>query len=44
METDEFKSVNLLMNGGSCNKLVFRIDDNDVYIVGMFHNLEDYFS
>ncbi len=23
-------------------KMVFRIDDNDVYVVGLFHNLEDY--
>ena len=23
-------------------KLVFRIDDNDVYVVGLFHDLEDY--
>ena len=23
-------------------KIVFRIDDNDVYVVGLFHDLEDY--
>lgn len=23
-------------------KIVFRIDDTDVYVVGMFHDLEDY--
>ena len=23
-------------------KMVFRIDDNDVYVVGLFHDLEDY--
>jgi hypothetical protein len=25
-------------------KLIFRIEDNAVYIVGMFHDLEDYVS
>lgn len=25
-------------------KMVFRIDDRNVYVVGLFHNLEDYAS
>ena len=24
------------------NKMVFRVDGNDVYVVGLFHELEDY--
>ncbi|MBQ9199193.1 MAG: type II toxin-antitoxin system RelE/ParE family toxin [Lachnospiraceae bacterium] len=25
-------------------KIIFRIEENNVYIVGLFHDLEDYFS